>query len=36
MNLINSKIAKHVDVLKLFTDIALKTGDLQQLLHYMM
>jgi len=28
MNLINSKISKHVDVLKLFTDIALRTVDL--------
>jgi len=34
MNLINSKIIKHVDVLKLFTNIALRTVGLQQLLHY--
>jgi len=34
MNLISSKIAKHVDVLKLFTNIALRMVDLQQLLHY--
>jgi len=33
MNLISSKIAKHVDVLKLFTNIALRTVGLQQLLH---
>jgi len=32
MNLISSKIAKHVDVLKLFTNIALRT--VIQLLHY--
>jgi len=31
-NLFRSKIAKHVDVLKLFTSIALRTADLQQLL----
>jgi len=34
MNLISSKIAKHVDVLKLFASIALRTVSLQQLLHY--
>jgi len=34
MNLISSKIAKHVDLLKLFTNIVLKTVGLQQLLHY--
>jgi len=34
MNLISSKIAKHVDVLKLFTSIALRAVGLQQLLHY--
>jgi len=34
MNLISSKIAKHVDVLKLFTNIAVRTVGLQQLLHY--
>ena len=34
MNLISSKIAKHVDVLKLFTSIALRMVGLQQLLHY--
>ena len=34
MNLISSKIAKHVDVLKLFASIALRTVGLQQLLHY--
>jgi len=34
MNLISSEIAKHVDVLKLFTSIALSTVGLQQLLHY--
>jgi len=34
MNLISSKIAKHVDVLKLFTNIALRTVRLQHLLHY--
>jgi len=33
MNLISSKIAKHVNVLKLFTNIALRTVGLQQLLH---
>jgi len=35
MNLISSKIAKHVDVLKFFfTIIALRTVGRQQLLHY--
>jgi len=34
MNLISSKIAKHVDVLKLFASIALRTVSLQQLLNY--
>jgi len=34
MNLINSKIAKHVDVLKLFAGDALWIAGLQQLLHY--
>jgi len=34
MNLISSKIAKHVDVLKLFSNIALRTVGPQQLLHY--
>jgi len=31
MNLISSKIAKHVDVLKLFASIALRIAGLQQL-----
>jgi len=31
MNFISSKIAKHVDVLKLFTSIALRTIGPQQL-----
>jgi len=34
MNLISSKIAKHVDVLKMFASIALRPVGLQQLLHY--
>jgi len=34
MNLISSKIAKPVDVLKLFASIALRTVGPQQLLHY--
>jgi len=34
MNLISSKILKHMDVLKLFTNTALRTVGLQQLLHY--
>jgi len=34
MNLISSKITKHVDVLKLFTNIALRTVGQQQLLHF--
>jgi len=34
MNLISSKIAKHLDVLKLFASIALRTVGQQQLLHY--
>jgi len=34
MNLISSKIANHVDVLKLFTSIALRIVGLQQLFHY--
>jgi len=34
MNLISSKIAKHVEVLKLFASIALRTVGLQPLLHY--
>jgi len=34
MNLISSKIAKNVDVSKLFASIALWTVGLQQLLHY--
>jgi len=34
MNSVSSKIAKHVDVLKLFASIALRTVGLQQLLHY--
>jgi len=34
MNLISLKIAKHVDVLKLFASIAFRTVGLQQLLHY--
>jgi len=34
VNLISSKIAKHVDVLKLFASIALRTVGPQQLLHY--
>jgi len=34
MNLISSKIAKHLDVLKLFASIALRTVGLQQLLDY--
>ena len=34
MNLISSKIVKHVDVLKLFASIALWTVGLQQLLHH--
>jgi len=34
LNLISSKIPKHVDVLKLFASIALWTVGLQQLLHY--
>jgi len=34
MNLISSKIAKHVDVLKLFISLAVRTVGLQQLLHY--
>jgi len=34
MNLISSKIAKHVDVLKLFTSIALRPVSPEQLLHY--
>jgi len=31
MNLISSKVAKHVDLLKLFASIALRTVGLQQL-----
>jgi len=34
MNLISSKIAKHVDVLKLFASIALRTVGPHQLQHY--
>jgi len=34
MNLISSKIAKHVDVLKLFARIALRPVSPEQLLHY--
>ena len=34
MKIISSKIAKHVDVQKLFACIALRTTVLQQLLHY--
>ena len=34
MSLISSKIAQHVDVLKLFPSIALRTVGLHQLLHY--
>jgi len=34
MNLISSKIAKHVDVLKLFASIALRPVSPEQLLHY--
>jgi len=34
MNLISSKIAKHVDVLKLFANIVLKPVSPEQLLHY--
>ena len=34
MNLISSKIAKHVDVLKLFASIALRAVIPEQLLHY--
>jgi len=34
MNLISSKIAKHVHILNLFASIALRTIGLQQLLHY--
>ena len=34
MNLISSKIAKHVDVLKLFGSIALRPVSPEQLLHY--
>ena len=34
MNLIRSKIAKHVDVLKLFASIALRPINPEKLLHY--
>ena len=34
MNLISSKIAKHVDVLKTFASIALRPVSTEQLLHY--
>jgi len=34
INFISSKIAKHVDVLKLFASSALRTIGPQQLLHY--
>jgi len=34
MNLISSKFAKHVDLLKLFASIALRRLGLQQLLRY--
>jgi len=34
MNLISSKIAKHVDVLRLFASIALRPVSPEQLLHY--
>ena len=34
MNLISSKIAKYVDVLKLFASIALRPVSPEQLLHY--
>jgi len=34
MNLISSKIAKHVDVLKLFASNALRSVSPEQLLHY--
>ena len=34
MNLISSKIAKHVDVLKLFSSIELRPVSPEQLLHY--
>jgi len=34
MNLISSKIAKHVDVLKLFASIALRPVSPEQLLHH--
>jgi len=34
MNLISSKIAQHVDVLKLFASFALRTVGPQQLWHY--
>jgi len=34
MNLISSKIAKHVDVLKMFASIALRPVSPEQLLHY--
>jgi len=34
MNLLSSKIAKHVDVLKLFASIALRPVSPEQLLHF--
>jgi len=34
INLLSSKIARHLDVLKLFVSIVLRTLGLQQLLHY--
>jgi len=34
MNLISSKIAKHVDVLKVFASIALRPVSPEELLHY--
>jgi len=34
MKIISSEIAKHMDVLKLFVSIALRTVGPQQLLHY--
>ena len=34
MNLISSKIAKHVDVLKVFASIALRPASPEELLHY--
>ena len=34
MSLFSSKIAEHMDILNLFTSIALRIVGLQQLLHY--